>query len=1038
MPAAIPAMSALAAGAAAALGFFPLAAVITIAGAAAAIALTRKPDVGYRDQSERKQILRAAASPKTVVYGETETAGTLFFAEEEPGKQEKGEKLYLAITLAGHELSAIGDVYLGDEAVWTYGKHADVEFHNNAPTADPYLLKNAPSWRDDMAGRGIAWLRATLTFDAEIFPAGIPNIKVNKKGWALYDPRTGETKYSNNAALVILHFYRHYLGVEDSEINWAQFQEAANICDERVPCGETGNTEARYTINGEWDLSEKKSSVLDDMLVACAGDPTFIGGRHGLLVGAYYGPAVDEINESQLAGDIDIMPEVAQRERVNTITGTFIDPQQGFTEADFPVVQVQEWLEEDGGEIVQDMKLRFVTSEFQAQRLADIKLKRTRTARTMNLPLNLSGYRYRPGMYVTVNLPSIGITGAEMRVTDWAFSIERGVTLTVKQESIDVWNDAIGQPVTRPPLTELPTGGIAQPQAVTYSVEEIGDVVQGILSWHNIGPFAYNQVLIKQHGTTVMAVQVPDSLTRISGLVRGVYTAHISAVSHMGARSPEAWLEFVIQAPDIPSHVRVEQGFFSVSLYPQLAQLTNVSTQFDFWTSGDVPLADCRTATVENNATRAGMGHHWASHGLKNNQTYYWYVRSINAFGTSDFIQVEAFCLTESGDLMQVIDDGVRGSEAFLNMSEQLNTNLEAAMENAIANNANYHLQQKQYGDVKASILVVSTTVATVEKAMAEMERQVQAEMGELTAAVNEKMTAVISDDGTASAAWTLRLGIQRGDTYYSCGMGMAIEPKGEAFITTTTFNADQFGIYTGNNPGHYESVFFAQNGQVFINSACIKELSVTNEKIGGYIRSDNYVAGKTGWNISKDGSAEFQSGTFRGAVFAESGIFTGTVYAKDGDFAGTVYANKIKGDIVNAYSLGEIYHKTSSSEINNILQFFSKVNVVLGNSYPCTVAVPTVTFFNASAHYNGELVAEIVIGGVVVASEPIGYQEYVTLTGSRTFPAGAANQEVRARIRGQVKGKDLVLKATACQVLVFKTDVNNFNSGSNNQTGNY
>ena len=113
------------------------------------------------------------------------------------------------------------------------------------------------------------------------------------------------------------------------------------------------------------------------------------------------------ITESQLAGDIEIMPEVSQSERVNTINGTFIDPKQTYAEADFPAVSVSEWVAEDGVEISQDMKLRFVTSEFQAQRLADIKLKRTRISRTMNLTLNLSGYRYRPGMYVIVNFPSL-------------------------------------------------------------------------------------------------------------------------------------------------------------------------------------------------------------------------------------------------------------------------------------------------------------------------------------------------------------------------------------------------------------------------------------------------------------------------------------------------------------------------------------------------------------------------------------------------------------------------------------------------------
>ncbi|WP_447215663.1 hypothetical protein, partial [Citrobacter pasteurii] len=79
-------------------------------------ALTKKPSLdSYRDTSERKQVLRAAASAKTVVYGHTTTAGTLFFSEEESGQQDDGEMLHLAVALAGHSLSSTGTVWLGDE-----------------------------------------------------------------------------------------------------------------------------------------------------------------------------------------------------------------------------------------------------------------------------------------------------------------------------------------------------------------------------------------------------------------------------------------------------------------------------------------------------------------------------------------------------------------------------------------------------------------------------------------------------------------------------------------------------------------------------------------------------------------------------------------------------------------------------------------------------------------------------------------------------------------------------------------------------------
>lgn len=739
------------------------------------------------------------------------------------------------------------------------------------------MLENCPSWKEDMIGKGITWLRVSLKFNAEKFPAGIPNIKVEKQGRAIYDPRTGLTGYSNNAALVILDYYRNYLKVPDTDILWDQFQEAANICDEDVITG--GNTvEKRYTINGEFDLSENKVSILEGMLAACAGDVTYTAGKHGLLVGAYYGPATEVITESQLAGDIEIMPEVSQAERVNTIKGTFVDPQQGYTEADFPSVSVSEWVTEDGVEISQDMKLRFVTSEFQAQRLADVKLKRTRIARTMNVTLNLSGYRYRPGMYIKVNFPSIGIVNVEMRVTDWKFGVQNGVQLTLKQETADVWGDAIGKPIERPPFTQLPSGGVAQPQNLKYTVEEIGQVVQGILSWQNIGQVVYNKVIIRRNGQMVMSVQVPVTFTRLNGLPKDTYTAHVIAVNQIGAESPEGYLEFSIEAPPPPSHVDIEQGFFAVTMIPRLASITNVSTQFDFWTSGESKLPDTSTSTVEGNASREGVGTTWTSNQLQAGHTYYWYIRTINAFGASAFVEVPALCLMDTGGLMDLIDDGIQKSDAFQNVKDGVDTNLEGIMEDALANHGTVEHQYQQYGEVRADIMVVKTTVATAEKGLADLSTYVQASLGDLnsdvnslTSAVNQKMTAEVNSDGTAKASYTLNMGIIRNGVKYNTGLGMSIDPDGNSYKSTIVFAADQFGIYSGNNPGNWQAAFFVYNGQVFIRSALIQEASIDFAKITDSLQSANFIpsGGGRGWNLPKSGSPEFH-----GKLYADSGEF--------------------------------------------------------------------------------------------------------------------------------------------------------------------
>lgn len=855
MPAAIPIVAAVAAGVAVVNEAYAIAMVITVAAQIATQALTKKPTLdSYRTPQERKQVLRAAASAKTVVYGKCISAGTLFFSEEQAGDQTDGELLHLAITLAGCPISSVGAVYLGDDTIESYEDNASYEVHIDRQTADPYMLKNCPSWKEDMIGKGISWLRLTLKFNAEKFPSGIPNVTVEKNGRAVYDPRTGKTQFSDNAALCILDYYRTYLKVPDSDINWDQFQEAANICDETVSNGD-GTTDRRYRLNGEFDLSENKASILEEMIKTCAGEVTYIAGKHGIIVGAYYGPAIEVITESQLAGDIEIMPEVSQSEKVNTIKGTFIDPEQKYTEVDFPSVSVSDWVVEDGVEISQDLKLRFVTSEFQAQRLADIKLKRTRISRTMNITMNLSGYRYRPGMYVKVNLPSLGIINTEMRVTDWKFGIQNGVQLTLKQETADVWGDAIGKPIERPPFTELPTGGVAQPQNLKYTVEEIGQVVQGVLSWQNIGQFVYNKVIIRSKGKMIMSVQVPGSFTRLSGLPKDTYTAHVIAVNQMGAESPEALLEFNIEAPPPPSKVDISQGYFSVTLVPRLSSLVNVSTQFDFWTSGETRLANANTETVEGNATRAGMGTIWTSHELKAEHTYYWYIRTINAFGTSAFIEVPALCSMDTGDLFDLVDEAVRESDAFQNVQNGVDTNLDGILQNALANNSTVEHQWQQYGEVRADVITIKTSIATVEGSLAELQDIVQAQYGELKAQVSQKLTAEVDDNGNGKASYTLNLGVKRNDIMYNTGFGMSIEPSGSSYKSTVVFAADQFGIYSGSDPGNYQAAFFVKNGQVFIRDALIADLSVTNEKIGNYIQSSNYVEGISGWRLDKGGT---------------------------------------------------------------------------------------------------------------------------------------------------------------------------------------
>lgn len=847
-PAIIGAAIAIGASAAAAAGWIATGVALAI-GMTATVAgalLTKTPNTNfnaYKGQQERKQVLRAAAAARTVVYGTTVASGVMTFAEEQPGDQDEDELLHMALVVASHPLEGIGDIWLGDDLIQTFEQYVSWEFHNDRQTVDPFMRDNCPSWKDDMIGKGIAWLRISFKFNAEKFPSGLPNIKLLKRGRRVYDPRSGYTVFSDNAALVILDYFRTYLKRSDEHINWEQFKEAANICDEYVSNAD-GSTERRYRINGEFEVDEAPAKILDAMLQACGGELTYIAGKHGLLVGAYYGPATMTLDESCISGDIKIIPETSYKERTNTITGTFIDPKQNYVEADFPPVVVKEWVEKDGAEITQDMDFRFVTSEYQAQRLSNIILRRKRVGRTIEIPCNMKGYKFRPGMYVKVTISQIGMKNVEMRVTKWSFNPKGGVDITLRQDFLEMWDDAIGKPMDRPDLVDLPSGGVAQPQNLQYQILQISDVVQGVLSWTNMGQVAYNRVAVRQGGVTIWTAQVPGQSVRVTGLLRGTYTAHVQAVSHGGAISPEAYLEFNIQAPPPPSSVEVQNGYFSLTLIPKISELTSVSTQFDFWTSGETKLSSTNTDVVERDATREGMGTIWQKNNLLNDHVYYWYVRTINAFGSSSFVEVEARVWAETGQIIEIMDKEFQETETFKNLMETV---------------------QKVDDGVTELSKVVEGQASKIDS--------VQTSVGDVVVTVQQQSQALADLNGKLSAQWGQKVQIDSNGNKYVAGMQLGIEGSGGQFQSYFMVSADNFAVY---NPvaGAAQLAFAIKNGQAFLRDGFIENGSITNAKIGNVIQSNNWNGNDQGWAITKDGYCVFNNVTVRGTVVANAGQF--------------------------------------------------------------------------------------------------------------------------------------------------------------------
>ncbi len=1070
------------------LGTALIVAGIAVQAASAFIFKDKVPGSGYRDQSERKQMLRSASAPETVVVGKTMMSGLLFFAEEEEGEQDENEELYMALALASHPIHKLGQIYFNDDKIEDLGNNAQYELHNGRTEADPYLLKHAPSWKEDMIGRGLAWLRLTLRFDQEKFPYGVPNVKSELWGKEIYDPRTEKTAWSNNGALVILDYYRHYLGVPDSDIDWNAFKVAADICDETVQTPD-GKSEPRYTLNGAYELEESPASVLEMMHKCIAGEPTYIAGKHGILMQIYNGPALLTIDESQIIDTVTVTPELSLRDATNAIYGTFVDAEQQYNKTDFEPVVIEEWIEEDGLEIKENMDYRFVTSPYQANRLANLYLRKKRAGRRIQLRMNLDGYAYRPGDVIKLELPSLGISDLEFRIADWKFHPSEGVEITLEEDGPYIYEDLASKPFVRPPFTKLPTGGVAAPINLAFVPLSVTDIVQGYISWQNVASdIRYNTVNILQNGKVIQSIQVPGERVDINGLTRGTYRVEVRAINVAGAMSAPAISDFAIQAPPAPIGVEITPGMFSLTAYPKQGDSAVFGYTFEFWFS-EKKLANLSENEVITKTNKVGQGNFWTQENLKAGHTYYFYIRTINSYGKSVFVEASGVPVSLPTDIFDDLDNTVRETEAFKQLSEELKWNTESI---AVLTNATYslstdvlqrsanaqagitQLQQLRVSDnearaqeikeiysavgenksaieetqtsitkldeafgqrftairtdmdnAQADIISNSQAISNTNKAFAENKTQVQAKFDEQEGMIQEKMQATFEQSGDGVVTHSINITIKHNSvSYNAAGQVISAQVKNGKLESYIGYNANNFAWYNPVN-GKMELFMAAKNGQFFIREAFLDKANVREMVLSEAIKSKNYELGKDGFNIDANtGNAEFNNATFRG-----------TIDGADGNFKGTVYAERLIGDVSTSYVIkGSESEGTYGSYQTQVTS--SKVIYAGGMPYDVMITIPLVIVMGEATDLSSVMVSIVVDGEkkyldvANIAGQAKGLHKY---TYSHSFsqysfkiPAGRKNVEII--INGETTGKGYVhVKLFDCLITASKSNSSSF-----------
>lgn len=360
-----------------------------------------------------------------------------------------------------------------------------VQKHRGYPgePADAYLMSVVPDkWTANHRLTGYSYLVVTLDLNDRRFQGGPPGVVAEVAGKKVYDPRTGLTAWSDNPALCLADYLQSPMWAGNSRVSVVQSDliASANICDELIP-NRTGKVLAsglfsqfwrfvglgfsaalgndtmvrRYTCNGAFSADDDPEGVLDDLKECMAGD-AFVAGGWRILAGAWTTP-VATLDIAEADGQVEVVQVGASWNSIlNSVRGNFVPFGESAPKDFDPYVNTA--LESaDGQRLWDDVSYPFTNQNYRCQNLARIRVEKARNGLVLRWPAPVEAWGLQPGDRVWVKYPTIlGDQPKTFRITEWSFSLQTPVYLTLEEDSPAVWDLVDQTVVDQTPNSTLP------------------------------------------------------------------------------------------------------------------------------------------------------------------------------------------------------------------------------------------------------------------------------------------------------------------------------------------------------------------------------------------------------------------------------------------------------------------------------------------------------------------------------------------------------------------------------------------------------
>jgi hypothetical protein len=270
----------------------------------------------------------------------------------------------------------------------------------------------------------------------------------------LEDPSTWSFN-NGNAALVLLRFLiGEYNDAGDlvwgrgagyADIDLDSFAAMAAVADETV------DSKPRFRLGGVWALNGSFDAFVQMWEAETGGKLSKSGGLYRCWLPHDDLTPLTTITEADFLSDASVGSELGRIETLyNTARGRYIEPTQGYRAFPYPEVDESSAITDDGGKRVLTQEFSWVQDVEIAQRIARIKVRRSRFQRVWSVTLGwkAQGPNYRPFTVHTLNCKETGGDNQLVRVVAREMAFDGRTKLIVQQEDVSIYDDtvALGDP----------------------------------------------------------------------------------------------------------------------------------------------------------------------------------------------------------------------------------------------------------------------------------------------------------------------------------------------------------------------------------------------------------------------------------------------------------------------------------------------------------------------------------------------------------------------------------------------------------------